>query len=254
MIDEMLKRHMLSKSEFNQIISNQNNMSKDEYIDWALEKDSPRGITWEATATMLIKYDAKINTKGYEFKNNQEWYDHMWITAKKMNDWEAEDIIYSIHDTDYDDLSDSDKERLNPVIERQIDYWKEQNRLAQREIVRLKKKLAFLNEYAEREETERQLAYHLESAKICRARLKEFKPKGSPSIDEVINRNGVLYLLADDLVDEMKSGLHEWACDDNMKLFRWACHKYTINGKRFTAKQMQTSYNTAKSRPSQLDE
>ena len=85
-LDEMLKKHLLPKSKFEEIISNQSK-SRDEYILWALKNDSPRGvgITWEKTETKIIEYEKKLSSEGYKYSyNSLKEVDPIEIEDKKL--------------------------------------------------------------------------------------------------------------------------------------------------------------------------
>lgn len=260
----MLKKHLLSQSQFEEIISKQDK-PRQEYIQWAIENDSPRGVTWEETQTQIIQYEKKLASEGYKYATDKEWFDHMWITAKHMEDSVSEHFIYTISDKKWDEIIGDDKKQLKAIIDKQCARFKKQSEEAQAEIDRINaelqtlvlartpiselilRKIRRMDVDAKRLELEKQRDYFVEQKKWCDEQLYSMPPKNCPQIDEVINRNGALYVLAEDLIDEMQSGEHDWACQDNMNLYRWASHKYTMNGKNFTAKQMQNSYNKAKS-------
>ena len=71
-------------------------------------------------------------------------------------------------------------------------------------------------------------------------------PPNAPTIEEVIDYDGTLYALSDDLRYEFKMGEHKWA-ETRMELFKWAEHKYTYDGgKTFKAKNLRASFHNAK--------
>ena len=84
----------------------------------------------------------------------------------------------------------------------------------------------------------------------------ETLPEGCPPVEPVDNEsysNHALYILADDLNTEWEKKKatpeFEWCKGKRKKFFIWASHKYTYqNGNTFTAKGLQLSLNTARSR------
>jgi len=71
-------------------------------------------------------------------------------------------------------------------------------------------------------------------------------PENAPPVEPIIDFNGTLYALSDELRQEHKDGEHKWAKTLN-DLFKWAEHKYTYSGgEKFKAKNLVTSFHNAK--------
>lgn len=267
-LDDMLKEHHLTKSTFNDYVE-KSKYSYDEYVSLALEYNAPRGIKWEETRTKLYQYknylnDLNATDDGKSKWTDAEWYDAMWFTAEEMEDDEAIDFIYRLEYQEYAKLDDATRESFIVIIKRQIEYNQniiadlkdKRNKMAKYiEAYEIQKKLEGFDVLLKRDNTIKDIEHLTQSLKQKRQELKLLPPENCPDLYPQEDWNGNLYLLADELIMEMKvGGEHEWANGVQMNVFRWACYKYTCNGKPFTAQEIANSYNVAKSRPSMLDE
>ena len=230
-LDKMLKRHMLTKSKFEEIISNQD-MPRDEYIQMALKFDCPRGIPYEETQTQLIEYESTLNTIGREFVDDSELYDAMWFTAKQMHDVQAEHFIYSIDYEPWTSFDEEPKQEFKTILERQKDWFRQQ-------IAKYKR----LKQDRKRQEYEKQFLFHKSEMDRYGKLIHSCPPKNAPHIIEVEDADGSLIFEVVALRDEFDKGMHEWCNNNWTDLLRWACHQYRINGKFHTAKQWADSYN-----------
>ena len=82
---------------------------------------------------------------------------------------------------------------------------------------------------------------------------KDKLPDGCPPVEPVVDWDGTLYALADELFDEWnrKKSTPEfkWAKNNRMDFFRWCSHHWTYeNGRTFKAKSIQACYHSAKTR------
>ena len=78
-------------------------------------------------------------------------------------------------------------------------------------------------------------------------------PPSCPSFSTLKEWKKKEYELGDKLVKEMFSGKHSWADSKQINLFKWASIKYRFNGEYRSPRQLQTSYKTAKQRPSKIN-
>ena len=267
----MLKKHLLSQSQFEEIISKQDK-PRQEYIQWAIENDSPRGITWEATETKIIQYEKKLASEGYKYASSKEWFDHMWITAKHMEDSVSEHFIYTISDKKWDEIIGDDKKQLKAIIDKQCAEFKRQSLVAQAEIDRINKELEVMalartpirelilrkirrmNNDEKILELESQRDYHLAQKKWCDEQLYALPPKHCPPTTPVEHLEGSLMFESNVLREEWDKGLHMWTKDGSefrpkwMDLCRWASYKYTIEGEGYKATSWYNSQKSSKSR------
>ena len=270
-LDEMLKKHLLPQSEFDSIISKQDK-PRDEYILWALENDSPRGISWEETRTQIIQYEKKLASEGYKYATDKEWLDHMQITAKKMEDSVSEHFIYTISDKKWDEIVGHDRKQLKAIIDKQCAMFKKQSQEAQAEIDRINRELQTIvlartpiSQLILRrikkmpidrkiEYLEKQRDYHLEQKKWCDEQLNALPPKHCPPTIPVEHLEGSLMFESNVLKEEWDKGLHMWTKYGSefkpswMDLCRWASHKYTIEGKVYKATSWYNSQKSSNSR------
>ena len=272
-LDEMLKKHLLPQSKFEEIISKQDK-PRDKYILWALENDSPRGvgITWEETQTRIIQYEKKLASEGYKYANDKEWLDHMQITAKKMEDSVSEHFIYTISDKKWDEIVGDDKKKLKAIIDKQCAEFKRQSLEAQAEMDRIDRelkimalartplsklilrKIRMMPIDGKRLELEKQRDYHQIQKNWCDDQINLMPPKYCPSIDSVEHLEGSLVFESNVLRQEWQQGLHMWMKNGAefkpswIDLLRWASHNYTIEGKEYSADSWYNSQKSSKSR------
>jgi len=82
-----------------------------------------------------------------------------------------------------------------------------------------------------------------------------YPPVDAPPIEPTEDLDSTLYYEAYLLSTEMRlAGQHKWANNSPIKLFRWACHKYSVNGVFYNADKWNNALKTARNRPSMLQE
>jgi len=252
LLDSILIDHHLSKSEFVKIALDKGYELED-YVSETLSTNQPRGITWDETSMLLIEDKNRILAPKYEFQNHKEWVDAVWYTSEEIGDKDDINFLYNLDYKQWKDQTQEERDRFSEIVQKHIKHFKAQSEEARRKIAEIKERWREYKIFKRRDK----LAIKIDELKKewtdCNKDLKELPPSNCPSILPQENFNGALYLLASDLIEEMRNGEHQWANQNNILLFRWACFKYTCNGEIFSAKQMQSSYNTAKSRPSMLD-
>ena len=268
----MLKKHLLPQSKFEKIISQQKDKTRDEYILWALENDTPRGISWEETQTQIIQYEKKLASEGYKYSSDSEWFDHLWIMAKKMEDSVSEHFIYTIRDKTWDEIVGDPKIKLKAIIDIQCAEFKRLSLEAQAEIDRINRELStlalartpirelilrrirmmpidnkrvFLEEQRDNFEAQK---------KWCIEQLNLMPSKHCPPTEPIEHLDGSLVCEVLDLNEQWSRYEHMWIKDGSefrpkwMDFLRWACHKYTIQGKVYKATSWANSLNSSGSR------
>ena len=249
-----------------------------------MDNDSPRGIgfTWESTQTKIIQYEKKLATKGYKYATDKEWFDHMQITAKKMEDSVSEHFLYTISHKKWNDIVGDDYKQLKAIIDKQCAMFKRQSKEAQAEIERIKKVVSTLalattpiseiilrkiaeNKIAtiptEEMPNDVQIALHeqkivslKEEIKWNEEQIKSMPPKHCPPTTPIEHLEGSLMFESNVLKEEWDKGLHMWTKYGSefkpswMDLCRWASHKYTIEGKVYKATSWYNSQKSSNSR------
>ena len=254
--ESTLIKHHLTKSKFYAIsLEMKDEYPLDVYVKMSVQYDSPRGITWEETQKIFKQYEDLLSDVHLIDMNTEQFIDTMWMSVDKYGLSADARWLYELDYKPEYERNLEERMYMHTIVARIIECNKQRMVECEKKMNYAKEQMKRI-EHKETLEKQSKLKAELKSMKILRKELPPYE-LGCPDVYPTENRNDAIYMVADDLVQEMlHNKQHDWAQCDIMTLFKWSSNKYSINGDFCTAKQWYDSYHSAKEKktlPSQLE-